>query len=612
MIAPLRIVAQVVLVVVCCASACGADAAAEGTNRRKEFLEREIARHNKLYFEKAQPEISDAEFDRLKIELRSLREQLPDDRGPASTPAELNGDERIAGFSKCAHHSPMLSLDKAYSEAEVEAFSTRVANVLRDRNVRYVVEPKFDGLAVSAIYENGRLVRVVTRGNGSEGDDVTENARRFSNIPRELRGGPDFPKFLDARGEVFMSKAEFARLNEEREDAEEVPYASPRNLASGTLKSTSGVEAKGRRLAVVFYALGTIEPVVSGPPSQIMLCHQFERWGLPTISPVRTSVSGPAVWKAVQDIGRQRDTLPYPIDGVVIKVDSFEQRGPLGANEHAPNWAIAYKFTAERRTTRLRAITIQVGRTGGLTPVAELDPVELGGTQITRATLHNAEEIARRDLRIGDTVVVERSGDVIPAVTERILSARPLDSVPFAFPDLCPSCDSLVTRRDGEVIRRCTNRSCPSQVQRRLAHFVSPRGLGIVGLGDATIAALVRNGAVREPVDFFRLKREDLMAIPAMGEKRCGNLLKAIADSRHTDLKHQLVALGIPGLGAGVAGKLAHSFQNFREVGEAGEKELVSTGRVTAETAKQMVAFFQRPSSQELILELSATAVETR
>lgn len=609
---PLRIVLSILLGTSCWASAPGAETAPETAVQRKEFLEREIARHNALYFEKAQPEISDAEFDRLKIELGSLREHSPDNPSAASTPADLNGDDRIAGFSKCAHRSPMLSLDKAYSQVAVEAFSTRVAEVLRDHHVRYVVEPKFDGLAISAIYENGRLMRVVTRGNGREGDDVTENARRFSNIPLELHGGRDLPKFVDARGEVFMSKAEFARVNEEREDAEEARFASPRNLASGTLKSISGIDAKGRRLEVVFYALGAIESEVPGPSSQIMLCRQFERWGLPTVSPVRASVSPPEVWKAVQDIGRQREKLPYPIDGVVIKVDSFQQRVPLGANERAPSWAIAYKFTAERCMTRLRAITIQVGRTGVLTQVAELDPVELGGTIISRATLHNADEIARRDLRIGDTVVVERSGDVIPAVTETVLSARPPDSVPFVFPDHCPSCDFLVILRDGEVMRHCTNRGCPSQVQRRLMHFVSTRGLGIAGLGEATIAALVRNGAVCEPVDFFRLKRDDLMAIPAIGEKRSAKLLKAIADSRHVDLTHQLVSLGIPGLGSGVAGKLAHSFRDLREVGEADEDKLVSTGNISSETAKQLVAFFLLPSSQELIVELSAAARQSR
>ena len=592
----------------------GSDAASQNAAQRIQFLESEIARHNALYFEKAQPEISDAEFDRLKVELGSLRRELSDSESLASTPADQNGDDRIAGFSKYMHRSPMLSLDKAYSEGAVNAFSAHVANVLGHRNVRYVVEPKFDGLAVSAIYENGRLVRVVTRGNGREGDDVTQNARRFSDIPLNLRASaPDsFPKFLDARGEVFMSKAEFERVNEERDDAEESPYASPRNLASGTLKSTSGLGTKERRLQVVFYGVGTVEPVTAMPSSQAMLCRQFERWGLPTISPLHEAVFDSAVWKAIQDVSRQRDKLPYPIDGVVIKVDSFQERARLGTNEHAPNWAIAYKFTAERCTTRLRAITIQVGRTGVLTPVAELDPVQFGGALITRATLHNTDEIARRDLRVGDTVVVERSGDVIPAVTGVVLSARRADSVPFVFPGRCPSCDFPVMHREGEAIRRCTNNRCPSQLQRRLAHFVSAHGMGIVGFGDATIAALVRSGSVRDPVDLYRLKRDDLIRIPTVGDKRCDHLLKSITHSRQADLKHQLTSLGIPGVGAGTARKLAQSFRNLREIAEADEKKLISMSDVTVETATEIFAFFQQQSARELVVELNPASGETR
>lgn len=592
----------------------GTEAEPSSKEQRIRFLESEIARHNALYFEKARPEISDTEFDRLKIELGSLRKQSLAEASDSSVNADAIGDDRIVGFSKRLHHSPMFSLDKAYSESAVKAFLARVTEILGSHSVEFVVEPKFDGLAISAIYEEGRLVRVVTRGNGKEGDDVTANTRHFTNIPTRLRPASSgtLPKFLDVRGEVFMSKAEFARVNEERDDADETQYVSPRNLASGTLKSTSLLETKGRHLDLVFYGLGGIEPAIAAPSSQVALCRQFTQWGLPTITPARAALPADSVWKAIQKISRERDGLPYPIDGAVIKIDSFEDRGPLGENEHAPNWAIAYKFTADRCTTRLRAITIQVGRTGVLTPVAELEPVELGGALIARASLHNADEIARRDLRIGDSVMIERTGEVIPSVVGVDLSARPSDSRSYVFPNLCPSCDRPVLRREGEVARRCVNPDCPAQLQRRLVHFVSPHGMGIVGFGETTIAALIQNGSVHELVDLYRLKREDLIAVPTVGEKRADKLLMSIARSRHASLEHELVALGIPKVGPTLAGKLRLSFENLSQIANADEKSLTSTDGVSVETAKEIVAFFRQSSSRDLVNELAAAPLKQR
>ena len=521
-------------------------------------LRAEIARHDELYFRHAKPEISDFDYDQLKRELIALERTFPELAATIDKPPPI-GDDRSSGFTKRRHLAPMLSLEKAYAAADLERFVRRIARVLPDTAHEFVIEPKFDGIAVSATYLDGQLSRVVTRGNGQEGDDVTANARKFCALPESLRpAGRPLPVLVEVRGEVFITRAEFARINEEQFALGERPYANSRNLAAGTLKSVEENVGGTRRLSLVFFGIGEIKLAARGAPTtQREALEQIAAWGLPTPEQVQTVAKADHLWAAIQRLGRERADWPFPTDGVVVKLNSFSAQQALGESTEAPRWAVAFKFGPERVRTRVTGITLQVGRTGLITPVAEFEPVTLGGARVARATLHNADEIARHDLRVGDQVWVERAGEIVPAIVGVEKSERPVDSVSFVFPIGCPSCDARLVREAGKSAWRCPSVACPAQLKRRLLHYASAEAAGIQGLGSVTIERLVNGGKVRSIADLYRLTSEDLAEIEGVGEGASARLIRSIEASKRRELWRIVYGLGIAGIGASAAKEIA-------------------------------------------------------
>jgi DNA ligase (NAD+) len=557
------------------------------------FLRSEIQRHDQLYHRDASPEITDAEYDELKRELLTLTGQFRDRVVGQDYPSNaIATNDRIPGFTSHPHGERMLSLEKAYSEMDVRKFHARVTRRL-GKSPTCVVEPKFDGVAVSAIYEHGELIHVLTRGDGSSGDDITSNAIRYTDIPAKLIRPASFkerfPERMEIRGEVFMSLPEFEQVNLAREAAGDATYASPRNLAAGTLKLLNEEAGPERRLQVVFYGLGAIVPAIDDVTSQHELVVRLKTWGLPTPDHVRIAGTVDALWSIVREMGTARARWSFPSDGLVVKVDSRADQRTLGANDQAPQWAIAFKFTAERQTTRLRAITLQVGRTGLITPVAELEPVQLGGAIIRRATLHNADEIARRDLRVGDYVVVERGGEIIPAIVGVDLLRRGESTLPFVFPKDCPGCAESLVRRDGQVAWRCVNLRCRAQIKRRVRHFASVGCVGIPGLGEATVEKLVESGKVENVSDLYALRREDLLSVT--GAASSDGLLAAIARSRNVELWRIIHGLGIEGVGSRTAKILAAEYVSFDRFAAADIEQFRNVDGVNAEAAENLARY---------------------
>lgn len=564
-----------------------AEAASSESSQRSQrearliWLRAEIARHDELYFKKAAPEISDAEYDRLKREMRMLEKALPQVASASAQPASALGDDHAGAFSTYRHREPMLSLEKAYTETELRAFISRVQSTLRRDDLVWVVEPKFDGLAISVTYENGRLVRAVTRGNGQRGDDVTANVLTITSVPRQLPAGS--PDVVEVRGEVYIDYTEFARINAEREEAGEELFAHPRNLAAGTLKQKDPAEVAKRKLSAVFYGLGAWVGTPAAPATQQALHALLKAWALPGVTAPVVASNADDVWLAVQRFGHERDTLSFPTDGAVVKIDSRAVQQELGASNEAPRWAVAYKFPPERVTTRLRAITLQVGRTGVVTPVAELEPVRIDGTTISRATLHNSDEIARRDLRVGDWVMVEKAGEIIPAITGVDLSRRAPESVAFVFPMQCASCGTKLVRVDGEAAVKCPNWHCPAQLRRRIEHFAAPTGVGIDNLGPTLIETLVASGKVGSVADLYRLKP---------GDGVTASILAEIERSKRAELARFIFGLGLPGVGRKKAEELAQRYGSLAALAQSEdlpqENRLVMTELVALGVNPQM------------------------
>lgn len=528
------------------------------------------------------------------------------------TPTEEVGDDRTEGFQTYRHRQPMQSLDNTYSEAELREFHARLTRLLEREELAYVVEPKIDGLAVSLTYEQGRLVRGVTRGNGVEGDDVTVNLRTIRSLPDRLRaaGGAPIPDVVEVRGEVFMTLQEFARINQEREEAGEALYANPRNLAAGTLKLLDREEVAARQLDIVLYGLGFCEPAEALGETQAGYHALVRAWGLPTVEKIWPANGIDEVWAAVQELDRMRHDFSYATDGAVVKLDSFRLQREAGRTSKAPRWAMAYKFAAERAETQLKAITIQVGRTGVLTPVAELEPVQLAGTTVSRATLHNRDEIARKDIRVGDYVSIEKAGEIIPAVIGVNLERRTPECVPYQYPDRCPVCDTPVVQFEGEVALRCPNYECPVQVRRRVQHFVSKGCLDIDGLGVAMVDTLVEKGWVRSLADIYRLRRDDLLSLGKSVEKSTDKLLAAIEASKHAELWRVIHGLGITHVGAAAAKDLAKHFGSLEALMNAryedfiGEKKASRISGIGETMALAIIAHFIKPENRALVSEL--------
>jgi len=583
-------------------------------------LREEVARHDELYHRRAQPVISDQDYDRLKRELSDLEERFPAAAQAAGgdSPVARIGDDRAEGFQTYRHRQAMQSLENTYSEAELRDFHARLVRLLGREDLDYVVEPKIDGLAVSLTYELGRLTRAVTRGNGVEGDEVTANALTIHSLPRELKAGrgETLPAVIEIRGEVFLPLPEFQRINREREDAGLELYANPRSLAAGTLKLLDRREVAQRRLEIVLYGVGWVEPAGAAGATQSAYHARVRAWGLPPVEKVWTARGIDAVWAAVQELDQLRHRFDYATDGAVVKLDSLALQREAGSTSKAPRWAMAYKFAAERAETRLLGIFIQVGRTGVLTPVAELQPVQLAGTTVARASLHNRDEIARKDVRVGDWVAVEKAGEIIPVVIGVNLERRTPECRPYVFPDHCPACGTAVVQAEGEVALRCPNYECPVQVRRRVQHFASKAGVDIDGLGEAMIDSLVAQGWVKSAADLYRLRRADLLTLGKKVEKSTDNLLAAIAASKRAELWRFIHGLGITHVGAAAAKDLAARFGSLEALAEAkigdfiGEKKVSRIEGIGETVGQAIVDHFQQPRNRVLVDDLRSLGIE--
>jgi DNA ligase (NAD+) len=543
--------------------------------QRAAELREQIDLHNYRYYVLDDPLVPDAEYDRLMRELQALEAAHPELVVPES-PTQRVGAKPAQGFGEVHHAIPMLSLDNCFSDDELLAFDRRVRDRLgRDGPVDYVAEPKLDGLAVSLRYEDGVLVQGATRGDGSTGEDITQNVRTVHSIPLRLRGA-DLPRVLEVRGEVFMPKAGFEKLNRLADERGEKTFVNPRNAAAGSLRQLDPSVTASRPLAFFCYGWGEIEGAELPAKHNDML-KRLRDWGV-RVSPEARVVSGAqGCLDYYRDIGERRADLPYEIDGVVYKVDSRDQQQTLGFVSRAPRWAIAHKFPAQEELTRVLDIEFQVGRTGALTPVARLEPVFVGGVTVSNATLHNMDEIERKDVRIGDTVIVRRAGDVIPEIVAVMTDRRPDDARSIEMPATCPVCGSEVVRAEGEAVARCSGGLiCSAQRKESIRHFASRRAMDIEGLGDKLVDQLVELGMIDHVDDIYRLQAERLAAIERMGEKSAANLIEAIERSKDTSLARFLFALGIREVGEATARALAAHFGTLQALQEAALEDLRS------------------------------------
>ncbi len=566
-----------------------------------------IERYNYRYYVLDDPEVPDAEYDRLMAELRTLENDWPELVTPDS-PTQRVGAAPLSAFGQVRHEVPMLSLDNAFTDSEVEDFDRRVREQLELEAVVYAAEPKLDGLAVSLRYQDGVLVRAATRGDGQIGEDITQNIRTIRSIPLRLLGG-GYPPVLEARGEVFMPKSGFEELNRRARERGEKPFANPRNAAAGSLRQLDSRITAGRPLDMFCYGVGAVEG--DGLPrrhSQIL--DQLRVWGLRVNPELKVVTGGAGCLAYYRAVLARRDELPYEIDGVVYKVDRLDQQRNLGYVARAPRWAIAHKFPAQEELTRVVAIEVQVGRTGALTPVARLEPVFVGGVTVTNATLHNIDEVHRRDVRAGDTVSVRRAGDVIPEVVNVVLERRPPGTAPFQLPDRCPVCGSQVIRPPGEAIARCVGGLfCRAQRKEAIRHFASRRAMDIEGLGDKLVEQLVDRELVHSAADLYALDAVVLAGLERMGDKSAENLVAALARSRTTTLARFLYALGIREVGEATARLLARRFGRLEALMAASEEQLQQVPDIGPMVAASIYAFFQEDHNRQVIDRLRQAGV---
>ena len=600
------------------------DRAAEELARLAEV----IAHHDRLYHQDDAPEISDADYDALRLRNAAIEDRFPELVRPDS-PSKRVGAAPAGGFAKVKHAVPMLSLSNAFDAGDVEEFFARIRRFLNlgDDPVELVAEPKIDGLSISLRYEDGRFLQGATRGDGTEGEDVSANLRTLGDLPKALAG--EAPTVLEVRGEVYMARPDFMKLNRDQEAAGGKIFANPRNAAAGSLRQLDSRITAARPLALFAYALGDVSGEVSG---SVATTHwdflaRLRDWGFPTNPLARLCGSVEQVLAFYDEILATRAELPYDIDGIVYKVNRFDWQERLGFVSRAPRWATAHKFPAEQAQTRLERISISVGRTGALTPVAELAPVTVGGVVVSRATLHNEDEIARKDIREGDLVVVQRAGDVIPQVVEVVAEKGRKRKPPYAFPEVCPVCESSAIREPGEVVRRCTGGLiCPAQAVERLRHFVSRDAFDIEGLGDKHIRAFFEDGLLASPADLFRLRERDAAAETRLkdregwGETSAGKLFDAIETRRRIALDRVIYALGIRQVGQATAKLLARNYGTFEawraamaaardeDGDEAGSAyaDLVNIDQIGPLVAADIVAFVAEPHNQAILDELAA------
>lgn len=582
-----------------------------------ERLAAEIAAHDKAYHADDAPVISDAEYDALRRLNDAIEARFPD-LVREDSPSRQVGAAPAGGFAKVTHARPMLSLGNVFSEEELRDFVDGLRRFLKELRddptiaIEFVAEPKIDGLSVSLRYENGELVTGATRGDGAVGEDVTENLRTLDEIPKTIEGAPGV---LEVRGEVYMTRPDFFEMNKRQEAAGEKVFANPRNAAAGSLRQLDSAITAARPLKLFAYAWGELSEPVGGTQWDFLAA--LEKWGFPVNPLARVCGSVEEILENYEKLSEARAGLDYDIDGIVYKVNRLDWQERLGMVSRAPRWAAAHKFPAEKAETLLNGISIQVGRTGTLTPVAELEPVTVGGVVVSRATLHNEDEIERKDIRIGDTVVIQRAGDVIPQVVEVVTAKRPKESKPFEFPDACPECGSHAVRPEGEAARRCTGGLiCPAQALERMKHFVSRNAFDIEGLGAKHIEAFMADDILRTPADIFRLggHRDDIAGREGWGDKSADNLIAAIDDRRAVDLDRLIYALGIPQVGSATARLLAKQYGalgNWRNAMAAAENreseayaELTDIDGIGPSVAEDILEFFGEAHNRAVLDDL--------
>lgn len=573
-------------------------------------LREQLAYHNYRYYVLDDPEIPDAEYDRLFRELQQLEQEYPELITPES-PTQRVGAEPLKGFAGVRHAIPMLSLGNVFSEEELFDFDRRVRDGLGVEEVSYCVEPKLDGLAISIRYEDGTLVRAATRGDGSTGEDVTHNVRTIEAVPLKLYGD-DYPSVLEVRGEVYMDKAGFEQLNERQRERGEKSFANPRNAAAGSLRQLDSRVTAERPLTLYCYGVGVVEGMAL-PDTHSAILEKLKTWGLRVCPEIRLVRGARGCLDYYNDIGARRDSLPYEIDGVVYKVDSLAQQQELGFVSRAPRWATAHKFPAQEEMTTLNDVEWQVGRTGALTPVARLEPVHVGGVMVSNATLHNPDEIARKDVRIGDTVIVRRAGDVIPEVVGMVASKRPDTTQPIETPSHCPVCDSEVVQEEGEAVPRCSGGLfCSAQRKNAIKHFASRKAMDIDGLGDKLVEQLVDAELIKDVADLFSLNQVQIAGLERMGEKSAANLVEALEQSKETTLERFLYALGIREVGESTARTLANHFGSLEKVEQADEAGLIEVEDVGPIVAHHIHTFFRQEHNREVIDKLISAGVHWR
>jgi len=579
------------------------------TAARIDELREEIHRHNYLYHVLNRPEIGDVQYDRLFRELAALEEAHPDLVTPDS-PTQSPGGRRMEAFAPVEHLAAMLSLDNALDQDDLRAFEARILRAQPGARVRYVCEPKIDGLGVALLYERGRLVRGATRGDGRVGEDITRNLRTIKAIPATLHGPLASARRLEVRGEVYMPRAAFARLNAQLEEAGETVFANPRNAAAGAIRQKDPAVTASRPLEIFLYHVSHLEP--GALTSHWEILETLKASGFPVNPDNAHGGDMNAVIDYCMKMEAKRDALGYDADGVVVKIDDVEQQRRLGATAHHPRWAIAYKFAARQATTRVLTITINVGKTGALTPTAQLEPVELAGVTVSNVSLHNEDEVRRKDVRIGDTVLIERAGDVIPYLVQVITSKRPPDAEPFHMPKECPVCGAKAFRPEGEAIWRCTNLACPAQLKERLFHFGSRRAMDIEHLGEMVIAQLVDHEMVHDFSDLYTLSVDELAGLDRLAKKSAQNLVDAIAASKTRGLSRLLNGLGIRMVGERAAQLLAARFGSMEALQAATEDQINEIYGIGPQIARAVAGFFALPDNKKTIDELRRAGVLMR
>lgn len=568
------------------------------------FLTQELNRHNYLYYVLAQPEIEDFEFDQMLKELENLEKNFPELKQPNS-PTEMVGGDLTASFETLPHNYPMMSLGNTYSEEELREFDQRVRKTVGD-DVAYVCELKFDGFSISIAYENGEMARALTRGDGTRGDDVTVNVKTIKAIPHRIHG--NYPSFFEIRGEIFMHRKAFDRMNEQRISEGLPPFANPRNSAAGTIKIQDSKEVAKRPLDCFLYNVITNEKLFDTHYENLKAA---ESWGFKVSDHFRLCKNFDEVMDFIKKYEADRKKLSYEIDGIVIKVNSLEQQRMLGFTAKIPRWAISYKYKAESGLTKLLKITYQVGRTGAITPVAELEPVKLAGTTVKRASLYNADQIEKMDLREGDWVFVEKGGEIIPKVTAVDMSRRDVHSKPNVYATHCPECNTPLVRAEGEALHYCPNEAtCPPQVIGRIIHFVGRKMMGIDSIGEETIELFYRHGLIHNYADLYTLQKDQLVTLERMAEKSATNIINGIKESVNIPFERVLFALGIRHVGETVAKKLARHFGNIDQLMKADMEELTHVEEIGEKIANSILKFFSSEENRNIVKRLQSYGLQ--